>query len=227
MPHRYLQELTTPSVAAAQQRYGSRPAVQRMVSGWHTDALLGADEAGFIAERDSFYLGTVSENGWPYLQHRGGPPGFLRVLDPVDGHSVLGWADLRGNRQYLSVGNLGTSPRVSLLLMDYAHQRRLKIIGTASVLDVRDRTSEDLRERLSVPGQSGKVERVITVDVHGYDWNCPQHITPRFSEAELADALAPVRDELARLRAENHALRGQLPGHPHADQRQDRESHEH
>ncbi|MEU4473199.1 pyridoxamine 5'-phosphate oxidase family protein [Micromonospora sp. NPDC023888] len=210
MPHRYLQELTTPSVAAAQQCYGSRPAIQRMVAGWDTDAMLGAGEATFIAERDSFYLATVSENGWPYLQHRGGPPGFLRVLDPVDGHSVLGWADLRGNRQYLSVGNLGTSPRVSLLLMDYAHQRRLKIIGTAHVTDVRDGTSEDLLEWPGAPKQLGKVERLITVHVQGYDWNCPQHITPRFSEAELSDALAPIRDELARLRADNHALREQL-----------------
>ncbi|MCO1597455.1 pyridoxamine 5'-phosphate oxidase family protein [Micromonospora sp. RHAY321] len=227
MPHRYLQELTTPSVAAAQQRYGSRPAIQRMVAGWDTDAMLGASEATFIAERDSFYLATVSENGWPYLQHRGGPPGFLHVLDPVDGHSVLAWADLRGNRQYLSVGNLGTSPRVSLLLMDYAHQRRLKIIGTAHVTDVRDRTPEDLMEGLSVPGQLGKVERLITVDVQGYDWNCPQHITPRFSEAELSDALAPMRDELARLRADNHALREQLRCRALPNQRRDRDSHEH
>ncbi|WCN79402.1 pyridoxamine 5'-phosphate oxidase family protein [Micromonospora sp. LH3U1] len=227
MPHRYLQELTTASVIAAQQRYGSRPAIQRMVAGWDTDAMLGTDEAAFIAERDSFYLATVSENGWPYLQHRGGPPGFLHALDPVDGHSVLGWADLRGNRQYLSVGNLATSPRVSLLLMDYAHQRRLKIIGTARVIDVRDGKSADLLNRPIAPAQLGKMERLITVDVHGYDWNCPQHITPRFSEGELSDALAPIRDELASLRAENHALREQLHGRTLPDQRRDRDSHEH
>ncbi|MEU4528579.1 pyridoxamine 5'-phosphate oxidase family protein [Micromonospora ureilytica] len=209
MPHRYLQELTTASVVAAQQRYGSRPAIERMTAGWDTDATFSDDETAFITERDNFYLATVAENGWPYLQHRGGPPGFLHVLDPVDGHSVLGWADLRGNRQYLSVGNLATSPRVSLLLMDYAHQRRLKIIGTARVVDARDAAFEDLLARLSVPGPSGRVERLITVDVQGYDWNCPQHITPRFSEAELSDALEPVRDELARLRAENQALREQ------------------
>jgi hypothetical protein len=94
--------------------------------------------------------------------------------------------------------------------MDYAHQQRLKIIGTARVIDLRTDAPDDLRERLSTPGQTGKVERLITVDVHSYDWNCPQHITPRYTEAELADALAPVRDELARLRAENQALREQL-----------------
>jgi predicted pyridoxine 5'-phosphate oxidase superfamily flavin-nucleotide-binding protein len=211
VPHRYLHELTTGSVAVAQQRYGSRAAIQRMVAGWDTDGLLDADGAVFITERDGFYLATVSENGWPYQQYRGGPPGFLHVLDPVDGHSVLGWADLRGNRQYLSVGNLGSSPRVSLLIMDYAHQQRLKIIGTARVIDVRD-APDDLLERLSTPAPGGKVERLITVDVHSYDWNCPQHITPRYSEAELADVLAPVREELARLRAENQALRAKLNG---------------
>jgi predicted pyridoxine 5'-phosphate oxidase superfamily flavin-nucleotide-binding protein len=206
MPHRYLQELTTASVAAAQQRYGSRVAIQRMTAGWDTDGLLGPDETAFIAERDGFFLATVNENGWPYVQHRGGPPGFLHVLDPVDGHSVLGWADVRGNRQYLSVGNLDATARVSLLLMDYAHRRRLKILGTARVLDVREADRSPLGAQLHVRA-SGTPERFITVTVHGYDWNCPQHITPRYTEAELAGVLAPVRDELARLREENRALR--------------------
>lgn len=206
MPHRYLQELTTDSVAAAQQRYGSRLAIQRVTARWDTDGLLGPDEVGFIAERDGFYLATVNENGWPYVQHRGGPPGFLHVLDPVDGRSVLGWADVRGNRQYLSVGNLDAGERVSLLLMDYARQRRLKIIGTARVLDARDAESSALDARLPVRA-SGTPERFIAVTVHGYDWNCPQHITPRYTEAELAGLLAPVRAELARLREENRTLR--------------------
>jgi predicted pyridoxine 5'-phosphate oxidase superfamily flavin-nucleotide-binding protein len=191
MPHRYLQELTTASVAAAQERYGSRVAIQRMTAGWDTDGLLGADEADFIAERDGFVLATVTENGWPYVQHRGGPPGFLHVLDAVDGHSVLGWADVRGNRQYLSVGNLDATARVSLLLMDHAHRRRLKIIGTARVLDVGEADGSSLGEQLRVRA-SGTPERFIVVTVHGYDWNCPQHITPRYTEAELAGVLGPV-----------------------------------
>jgi hypothetical protein len=216
MPHRYLQELTTPSVAAAQQQYGSRTAIERMTARWDTDAGLDDDAAAFIAERDGFYLASIGQTGWPYLQYRGGAPGFLHLLDADDtepddeNRSVLAWADLRGNRQYLSVGNLTASPRVSLFLMDYAHQQRLKIIGTAETFDVRDGVPDHLAERLAANPPDGIVERLITVTVQGYDWNCQQHITPRYTEAELAQALAPVREELTSLRAENAALREQL-----------------
>ena len=121
MPHAYLDALVTPSVAAAQEQYGSRAVVARWIAGGDDDPRLGPDEAAFVAERDTFFLATVGETGWPYVQHRGGPPGFLQVLD--DG-ATLAWADLRGNRQYLSVGNLGADPRVSLLLLDQAHAAR-------------------------------------------------------------------------------------------------------
>ena len=211
MPHRYLDTLTTPSVQAVRERHGSRTAMDRVTRGWHTDGLLGPEEIAYLAGRDGFYLATVGETGWPYVQYRGGPPGFLHVLPPRSAdrerHSVLAWADLRGNRQYLSVGNLAASPRVSLFLMDYAHRRRLKIIGTAAVVDVRDGVPAELVPLVAEAGAEGTVERVVTVDVHGYDWNCPQHITPRFTAAELEDALAPVRAELAHLRAENARLR--------------------
>ncbi len=217
MPHQYLQTLTTPSVEAAQQRYGSRAAMARLVEGWDTDDRLGPDEAAFIAARDGFHLATVGETGWPYLQYRGGPPGFLRVLDA----STLGWADFRGNRQYLSVGNLAAAPRTALFLMDQAHRQRLKILGTAEVLDARDPDTDpraaELVERLAVPGYDGRVERAVIVHVHAFDWNCPQHITPRYSAAELADALSPLHEELARLRVDNAELRRRLgdPGsHP-------------
>jgi predicted pyridoxine 5'-phosphate oxidase superfamily flavin-nucleotide-binding protein len=211
MPYRYLTELTTPSVEAAQQRYGSRTSMRRLAEGLHTDSRLGSSEAEFISERDGFYLATVGETGWPYIQHRGGPPGFLRLLEGTGPQSVLGWADFRGNRQYLSMGNLGASPRVSLFLMDYAAQLRLKILGTARVLDVRDGgEAADLAERLTVPGYDARVERVVTVDVHSFDWNCPQHITPRWTQTELTSALEPLHAELEGLRAENRRLRGEL-----------------
>jgi len=216
VPHRYLDSLTTTAVKAAQQRYGSRESVDRMIQGWDTDGLLGPDEVEYIAGRDGFYLGTVGETGWPYVQYRGGPPGFLHVLPPRDGHSVLAWADYRGNRQYVSVGNLASSSRIAVFLMDYAHQQRLKILGTARVLDIgaagspTDTDTAALATRLAPPPGPGRVplvERVITVDVHGYDWNCPQHIAPRWTQQELAPALAELQDELARLRAENEELR--------------------
>ena len=205
MPHRYLTELVTPSVAAAQEQYGSREAVTRMTASWDTPSRLGPDEARFVAERDTFFLATVGESGWPYVQHRGGPAGFLRVLD--DG-ATLAWADVRGNRQLLSVGNLAATHRVSLLLLDQAHARRLKVIGTATVHDVRTGGADGLLDRVALPAQAGRVERVVTVQVLGFDWNCPQHITPRFTQAELA----PLHDELARLRRENEALRAALAG---------------
>ncbi|GAA3800718.1 MULTISPECIES: pyridoxamine 5'-phosphate oxidase family protein [Amycolatopsis] len=189
MPHRYLSTLTTPAVEAAQKQYGSYSAIQRMTSGWHTDGVLGEDEIGFIAERDSFYLGTVGETGWPYVQHRGGPPGFLKVLGVEDGASLLAWADFRGNRQYVSVGNLGASAKVSLFLMDYPHQQRLKILGEARSHDARTEEAASLLEKVALPGYRAHVERIITVRVRGYDWNCPQHITPRWTEAELAPIL--------------------------------------
>ena len=203
MPHPYLAELVTPSVAAAQDHYGSRAAMARMVAGADGDVRLGPEEEQFVAERDTFFLATVGEGGWPYVQHRGGPQGFLKVLDEG---ATLAWADFRGNRQYLSVGNVAVEDRVSLLLLDQAHARRLKVIGTATVHDVRHGEQAALLERVALPDYDGRVERVLTVQVRGYDWNCPQHITPRFTLAELT----PLQDEIARLRAENAALRADL-----------------
>jgi hypothetical protein len=219
VPHRYLETLTTDTVQAAQQRYGSRVGMARLTRVWDTDGLLGPDEAEYIAGRDGFYLATVGETGWPYVQHRGGPPGFLHVLPDEGGHSVLAWADHRGNRQYLSVGNLAASPRVSLFLMDYANRRRLKVLGTARVHDLGGTPAAGssaevvaLAQRLTPPSgpRSVTVERVITVDVHAYDWNCPQHITPRWTEQELTPVLGSLQDELTRLRGENERLRAEL-----------------
>ncbi len=214
MPHRYLAELVTPAVRKAQHTYGSSTNIQRIIDSGDTDAHLGDTEAEFIAARDGFYLATVGETGWPYVQYRGGPPGFLHLLDPTPQGSVLAWADLRGNRQYVSVGNLDASPRVALFLMDYPRKRRLKILGEAHVLDARDgATRAEWAARLAPPDDKAHVERVITVAVRGYDWNCPQHITPRWTAAELA----PLTDELTALREENQRLRhlaGIGPGDP-------------
>jgi predicted pyridoxine 5'-phosphate oxidase superfamily flavin-nucleotide-binding protein len=156
---------------------------------------LGEAEREFVASRDSFYLATVSETGWPYVQHRGGPPGFLRVLDA----HTLAFADLRGNRQLLSVGNLASNDRVALFLMDYPGRRRLKILGHATRIDAR--VDRALAESLAPPGLKSRVERVIAIRVAGFDWNCPQHITPRFTEEEVLAYVEPLKRRIAELEA--------------------------
>ena len=160
--------------------------------------------AAFIAERDNLYIATVSESGWPYVQHRGGPPGFIRILD----EKTLAIPDFRGNRQYISTGNLATNDRAGLILMDYPNRRRLKIYAH---IEAKDLTPDsELAAQLILPGYRAKVERGLIMHLVAFDWNCPQHITPRFSEAELAPALAPLRARLEALEAENQALRAKL-----------------
>jgi predicted pyridoxine 5'-phosphate oxidase superfamily flavin-nucleotide-binding protein len=165
------------------------------------------DEREFLRQRDGFYLATVSETGWPYVQFRGGPAGFLNVIDD----HTLGWADFQGNLQYISTGNLAADDRVALFAMDYAHRRRLKIYGHARIVAVED--DPDLAAALADPSYQATVERAVIVHVEAFDWNCPQHITPRFTAAEIEPRVAALRDELTALRAENDALRRtrQLP----------------
>lgn len=172
----------TPNVRAAQQRMGSRDAYQAADPGEAETVELGDHETEFIRARDSFYQGTVGENGWPYVQHRGGPPGFLKVLDA----RTIGYADYAGNRQYISVGNLHGDNRVSLFLMDYPGQRRLKIWGRARLID--EDTEPALIAKLESPDYRAPVERGVLITVEAYDWNCPKHITPRFTRRE-AEAL--------------------------------------
>jgi predicted pyridoxine 5'-phosphate oxidase superfamily flavin-nucleotide-binding protein len=209
MRHRYLEIASTPSVRAARELYGSAP---RSVQAGeiHQDEVvrnhrLGTAEREFVAARDGFYLASVSETGWPYVQFRGGPTGFLRVID--DG--TLGYADFRGNRQYITTGNVQANDCVSLFLMDYAHQQRLKIFGRMRVVDAAD--DPTLEARLAVPRYAGRIERLVLITVEAFDWNCPQHITPRFTEAELEVVLGPMRDEMALLRLENKRLRREMP----------------
>jgi predicted pyridoxine 5'-phosphate oxidase superfamily flavin-nucleotide-binding protein len=156
---------------------------------------LSAREAAFIEARDSFYLATVSETGWPYVQHRGGPLGFVRLIDD----KTIGWAEFTGNRQYVSTGNVATDDRVAMIFMDYPHQRRLKILGHMRAYDISERP--DLASRLTVDGYKGRVERFVLVAVEAFDWNCPQHITPRFTLAEIEAMAAPLHARIAELEA--------------------------
>ena len=192
MARRYLQILGTPAVLREQERYYGR---SRPVTSAAERDLLGEVEIDFIGERDSFFMATVGESGWPYLQHRGGPPGFLRVVDP----STLAFADYEGNHQMLSTGNLAVDDRVSLFLLDHANRRRLKILGHARVEDVH--TRPDLAEPFADPREDARIERLVFVDVVSFDWNCPQHITPRYTAAEVATIVEPLRREIAELRA--------------------------
>ena len=197
MTHRFAELMFTPAVRAVQERMGSRGAYMRFDDpGAPGNDVFGPAERAFIAARDSFYLATSSETGWPYVQHRGGPLGFLKVLDG----RTLGFADYRGNRQYVSVGNLAMDDRVSLLLMDYPNRRRLKIVGHARTVDQQDEPA--LIGQLQDASYKARVERGLVVGIEGFDWNCPQHITPRFTEAEMADAVAPLLARLHEAEAE-------------------------
>lgn len=199
MAYGFLDIAATPSVKAAQQANGAR-ALWANFEGDRSFDGFTESEAEFIAERDSFYMATVSERGWPYVQHRGGPPGFLAVLDD----RTLAFADFRGNRQYISIGNFAADDRVALILMDYVERRRLKIFAHAEARDLA--ADPGLASRLATPGYRGKPERAIILRLEAFDWNCPQHITPRFTAAELE----PLRARLVELEGENSALRAKL-----------------
>ncbi|MFD1534879.1 pyridoxamine 5'-phosphate oxidase family protein [Pseudonocardia aurantiaca] len=233
MSRNYRSIAFTEPVLEAQGQYGSRTAVDRadrrrsgprqsgvgpadgMGAAAHTGAAetdgldrimdpLSDAERDFIAGRDGFYLATVAAGGWPYVQFRGGPPGFVTALD----EHTLAWADFRGNRQYISTGNVAHDPRVSIIFMDYARQVRLKIFGVATISDVRDQGS--LSSAYAVPGYRAIVEREVRVEVKAFDWNCPQHITPRYTAEEVGSVLRPLRHRAETLEAENERLRGQV-----------------
>ena len=190
MANRYKQTVLTPSVLAAQEHYYGRSSSIPNSAG--RDPLTD-EELTFIAARDSFYMATISENGWPYVQHRGGPAGFLRVLDP----HTLAFADFGGNRQLLSTGNLAVNDRVALFLMDYPRQERLKILGHARVLDAREH--RELAQQLQSGADQPAAERIYTIEVLSYDWNCPKFITRRFTEKEVEAVTQPLRDRIVQL----------------------------
>ena len=178
MTSKYRDIAFTASVRRAQDQFGGRQLTGAVDPSTPEDRLTPA-EAEFISARDGFYLASVGEDGWPYVQFRGGPPGFLKVLDPA----TLAYADFRGNRQYISMGNVDANDRVSLFFMDYAGQRRLKLYARAEVHAAADRP--DLAESVADPEYPAHVERVIVLRVVAYDWNCPQHITPRYTVKEI------------------------------------------
>jgi predicted pyridoxine 5'-phosphate oxidase superfamily flavin-nucleotide-binding protein len=174
---------SSPAAKRLQEQHNSRAQYERLAELGPRDGVLGEFEQQFIAARDSFYLGSVTEDGWPYIQHRGGPTGFLHVLNG----STLAFADFAGNKQYITTGNLATNNRVSLFLMDYPHQARLKIIGHARIVEPgEDPILEAKLQQLAYPA---RIERILVISVVGYDWNCSQHITPRFTEQEFAHAI--------------------------------------
>jgi predicted pyridoxine 5'-phosphate oxidase superfamily flavin-nucleotide-binding protein len=183
----------TPVIKALQEKYGSRRQYARMEGSTASPDRFGPDETEFIAERDSFYMATVGATGWPYIQHRGGPKGFLKVIDD---HTIA-FGDFRGNKQFISTGNLATDDRVALIMVDYPRQTRLKILARVEVLE--GEQAKDWLGRLREPDYKAVVERVYVIKVEGFDWNCPQHITPRYTEEQIHDALEPFERRLAEL----------------------------
>jgi len=180
MSHQFAEIMFTDSVKAAQERYGSRTRMERFAGISGPNDELSDRETEFIAQRDTFYMATVNEDGWPYVQHRGGPPGFLRVIGPKQ----LAYADFRGNTQLVSVGNVSNDDRVSLILMDYPNRRRLKILGHMRVVEADNAPVRDL-SAVELGDYRAQVERIVYIDIAAYDWNCPQHITQRYTESEF------------------------------------------
>ena len=190
MAPKFLDLTFTDSVREAQRHYYG--ASLRMEDAPKCDALT-EDETGFIESRDSFYLATITETGWPYIQHRGGRRGFLHVITP----SSLAFADYKGNRQMISTGNLATTDRVALLLMDYPQRTRLKILGHARVEDARQHPG--LLAQLAEPEVRQVVERVFIIDVVSFDWNCPKYIAPRYTIEEIEELILPLRQRIVEL----------------------------
>jgi hypothetical protein len=190
----------TDAIKALQEQHGSRQSYVLVEKRGETEGLT-SQEVAFIQERDSFYMSSYGENGYPYIQHRGGPPGFVKVLD----HKTLGIVDYTGNKQYISVGNIATHPQVALIMVSYPQKARMKIYADARVIALEDDPA--LFALLDPADYKHRPERMMVFDVKAYDWNCPQHITPRFTVAEIEEAFAPQRAYIAALEAENKRLK--------------------
>jgi len=204
MSHQFGSLVFTPVVKALQERYGSRRQYASMEKRSTSFDRLGDDESTFIGERDSFYIASLGATGWPYVQHRGGPKGFLKVID----EQTIAFADFSGNKQFISAGNLMTDSRVALILVDYPAQTRLKILGRAEILD--GEPADPWIGQVRHASYKAKIERVFVIRVDAFDWNCPQHITPRYTSDQIKDALAPIERRMQDLAEENQRLRAQL-----------------
>jgi predicted pyridoxine 5'-phosphate oxidase superfamily flavin-nucleotide-binding protein len=192
MGHQFSQLMFTDAIKRLQERAGSRRQYERMAQFGPANDDLSAEEIEFIQQRDSFYIASEGENGWPYLQHRGGPKGFLKVLDG----KTLAFADYSGNKQYITAGNVMHNDKVTLFLMDYPHRTRLKILGRAELVDL----NQDplLANTVRNPKDRSKVERLFKIRVVAFDWNCPQHITPRFSQEDILAEFERMQVEQGR-----------------------------
>lgn len=196
MSHKFFDLTFTESVKALQEKYGSRRSYARSEGGKSDFYGLGDAEQDFIEQRDSFYMATVNNEGQPYIQFRGGPEGFLKVLDD----KTLGFADFRGNMQYISVGNLHENKKAALFLMDYPSQTRLKILANVEIKEADE--VPKLIEKLAIPNYKARIERALILHVEAFDWNCPQHITQRFTMDEVKQMISPMEEHIAKLEAE-------------------------
>lgn len=203
MPYGFLDIAITPSVHAAQAEMGA-DGQWAAFKGHRAFDRFTANEAAFLAARDSFYIASVSESGWPYVQHRGGPAGFLKMIDD----RTLAFADYRGNRQYISTGNLAANDRACLILMDYPRRTRLKIYAHVEKLTLDADIA--LTEQVMDKDYKARPERIFRLRLQAFDWNCPQHITPRFTEREIEQAVRPLHERLAQLEADNAMLQDRL-----------------
>ena len=204
MTYGFLDVAVTPAVRDVQQKLGVAHMWENFRGDRHFDRFTD-QEVGFIVDRDSFYIATTSETGWPYIQHRGGAKGFLKVLDD----RTLAFADCRGNFQYISTGNLSANDKACLFLMDYPRRTRLKIYVQAETVPL---DADAALTAAVLEDAPGRAERIIRLRLQNFDWNCPQYIVPRYTEAEIEGSLRPIRDRLALLEAENTALREQIAG---------------
>ena len=191
------------AVKALQEKHGSRKSYERMEK-FNVIEGLSENEMGFISNRDNFYLASIGEKNFPYIQHRGGPKGFIKVLD----ENTIGFIDFSGNKQYISVGNFATNTNVALIMMDYPARARLKIFARAEIVELKD--NPELLNKLDLAEYQYRPERMILFHIEAYDWNCPQHVTPRFTVDEIENALKPQLEKITQLENENQLLRQKL-----------------